>query len=198
MVALGAAHVIIELSSAFAAVIFNVVASILVAIYVFTKLKTISGQAFTWGFRRDNFFKSLIPNLYFALPAGVLVYWAGVMLGNTPLPNTFWFVLLFYLIWGIVQQFALQNLVGLNLKSYIRSPVPHAVVTSALFSLAHYPDLPLMGLTLLAGFAFVLIYRTYPNIWAVGITHGLLGSLAYYLILGRDPGSYILGLFGVI
>jgi len=39
---------------------------------------------------------------------------------------------------------------------------------------------------------FTPIYRRFPNLWAVGLAHGLLGALAFYLVLGEDPGADIL------
>ena len=54
-----------------------------------------------------------------------------------------------------------------------------------------------MVLTLGAGFFFTLIYRRHPNLWAVGILHGFLGALAYYLVLGEDPGGMVINCFDV-
>ena len=50
-----------------------------------------------------------------------------------------------------------------------------------------------MLLTLLSGFFFTLIYRRLPNLWAVGIMHGILGSMAVHFVLGKDPGAAIWG-----
>ena len=55
-----------------------------------------------------------------------------------------------------------------------------------------------MALTLVAGLAFTWIYETYGNLWAVGIVHGLLGALAYYAVLGQNPGAELLGILGRI
>jgi membrane protease YdiL (CAAX protease family) len=40
-----------------------------------------------------------------------------------------------------------------------------------------------------AGFFFTAIYRRVPNLWAVGLVHGILGSLAIYFVSGEDPGA---------
>ena len=66
-----------------------------------------------------------------------------------------------------------------------------------MFAASHYPRLELVVLTFVAGIFLTLIYRRAPNLWAIGIVHGLLGSLAFYIVLGEDPGAFILEfLFG--
>jgi membrane protease YdiL (CAAX protease family) len=54
----------------------------------------------------------------------------------------------------------------------------------------------LMALTFIAGLAFTWIFEKHRNLWAIGIVHGILGSVAYYLVIGQDPGAEILGWFG--
>ena len=41
------------------------------------------------------------------------------------------------------------------------------------------------------GFWLTLVYRRVPNLWAGGIAHGLLGSVAIHLVLREDPGGAI-------
>jgi len=83
-------------------------------------------------------------------------------------------------------------------KAYLVEPSrperqPVALAASTLFGISHYPRVDLMLLTLVSGLFFTLIYRRFPNLWAVGIAHGALGSLAIYLVLEEDPGAAILG-----
>jgi membrane protease YdiL (CAAX protease family) len=82
-------------------------------------------------------------------------------------------------------------LIGRNLKGVLSRPVPIALVASALFAVAHYPRTELVILTGVAGVCFTLIYLRIPNLWAVGIVHGILGSLAVYIVLKEDPGAAI-------
>ena len=98
-----------------------------------------------------------------------------------------------YPVWGIAQQFALQNLIANNLSGFISKPLGIAVLAATLFALSHYPRLELVALTFVAGVFFTLIYRKNPNLWAVGIAHGLLGSMAFYIVLQEDPGAVIIG-----
>ena len=80
----------------------------------------------------------------------------------------------------------------------LRSPVVLALVASLLFCGAHFPRLPLVALTFVAGFFFTLLYRREPNIWAVGIVHGLLGALFFYVVLQEDPGALVLQQLGFL
>jgi membrane protease YdiL (CAAX protease family) len=74
----------------------------------------------------------------------------------------------------------------------LSNPLAIAATASVLFALSHYPRVDLMILTLIGGMFFTLIYRRYPNLWAVGIAHGVLGALAVYLVVKEDPGAVIL------
>ena len=67
-----------------------------------------------------------------------------------------------------------------------------AFVAALLFSLSHIPRLPLSALALIGGFFFTLIYQRHPNLWAVGIVHGILAGLAFYILLQEDPGARII------
>ena len=98
-----------------------------------------------------------------------------------------------YPVWGVAQQFALQNLIAKNIAGIFSKPVGVAVASATLFAISHYPRVELVGLTFVSGIFLTLVYRKVPNLWAVGIAHGLLGSLAFYLVLNEDPGAVILG-----
>ncbi|MCF7855325.1 MAG: CPBP family intramembrane metalloprotease, partial [Candidatus Pacebacteria bacterium] len=148
-----------------------------------------------WGVRQDHFLPALKHSLLFAIPATLVLVMYGGARGRFPIPLTFWLVLVLYPLWGIAQQFALQALVTKNLRAVTRAPLARALCVAILFSLAHFPNAWLMVLVFPAGLVFTLIFERYPNIWAIGLVHGLLGSLAYYLVLGKDPGAELLGMF---
>ncbi|MDK1117738.1 MAG: CPBP family intramembrane metalloprotease [Anaerolineae bacterium] len=150
-----------------------------------------------WGMRRDNFWPALRAHLPFVIVSVIVVIGFGVVNNSLNLPRSFWFTIALYPIWGIAQQFALQNLIGRNLTALSSKPLVIAVVASLMFGVAHLPRLDLVALTLVAGIFLTLVYRRNPNLWAVGIVHGILGSMAFYIILKEDPGGVILRfLFG--
>jgi len=148
-----------------------------------------------WGLRLDNFWQALRIQLLYAIPAGIFLYVFGKYTGMAPLPKTFWMILAIYPIWGIGQQFAIQNLIAKNLQPLIPHPIIHALVTALFFSASHFSNIPLLILVYPSGFAFTLIYRKYPNIWVVGTVHGILGAMAFYFVLQKDVGSELLRYF---
>lgn len=163
--------------------------------YVLWRLATTHGIARAWGFRKDNFFGALRPSLLFVICTAMPMLVYGRLIGRSAVPETFWVALLLYPLYGIAQQFALQVLVAKNLRSFISTPWVRAGVTGAIFSIAHFPNTPLMVLVAPAGLVFTLIYESRPNLWAVGLAHGLLGAMAYYVVLGLDPGAQVVEIF---
>ena len=176
--------------------LYNLLAVGLWGVYALWRAVRTPGLAHRWGFRRDNFLPALRACLVFVIPAAAAMIVAASLTGRLALPPTFWVVLLLYPLYGIAQQFALQALITRNLRALVRPRAPRVVVVAALFGAAHVPDGPLIGLTLLTGLVFTWIYESHPNLWAVGIAHGLLGALAYYLVLGRDPAADLLRTVG--
>lgn len=153
--------------------------------WVIVQLRRRPGIARAWGFRRDT-----LPAAAIACGAIVLVGAAGMFAwgaraGRLPLPAHFWFVAPLYPVWGLIQQFLLNALLARNLAA--RLPAVIAVpVAALLFGAVHLPDAVLAGLTFLAALAWVPVWLAWPNLWVLGASHGLLGALAYYLVLGRD------------
>ncbi|MDH3732767.1 MAG: CPBP family glutamic-type intramembrane protease [Gemmatimonadota bacterium] len=161
-------------------------------IYLVARVRRHSGMLRAWGMRWDNFGEAIGPHLIFAAVGSAIVLWIGYVVGTISFPRTFWLTLLLYPIWGTAQQFALQNLLARNVYAFTSNMLVVSVVASILFGASHYPRLWLVALTAGAGFPFTIMYRRFPNLWAVGIAHGILGSLAVYSVLGEDPGAAIL------
>ncbi len=196
----GAVHIFLELISnsqeqlGGPESVFNIIAVIGWSIYVLWRAISVPGMARAWGWRRDNFPDAMKLGAIFAAPAVVVLLIIGWLLNHLPIPSTFWLVLFLYPVWGIAQQFALQALITKNLRELVKPPWLRALAAATLFSVSHFPNYILMALTFPAGFIFTFIYEKKPNIWAIGIVHGLLGALAFYLILGEDPGALILNM----
>jgi len=192
IVAAGAGHILTELFlSPSLARIYN--GAVVVGFLAYLIWRVVRHQQILreWGMRRDNFNSALRAQLMFGLPAAAVIWGFAWWIGSASPPVTFWVSFSLYPLWGIAQQFAVQNLIARNLKRAVTRPVALALVTAVLFSVSHFPNVQLMALVLIAGFGFTLIYLRHPNIWAVGIVHGALGALAYYLILQEDPGAMI-------
>jgi membrane protease YdiL (CAAX protease family) len=166
---------------------YNVVAAVLVIAYViFRMVRSGSPIFFQWGFRTDNFWKSVPPFALFSLLAVLVLYGYGWSMGNTPLPIGFWYVLILYPIWGIAQQFVLQNFVARNLEAIIPSVINRSLIVALIFASAHIPSIELFSVAFVAGFFFTYLFHRSPNLFALGIAHGILGALVFHLVLGQD------------
>lgn len=189
----GLGHVVLELGhSGTAATVYNVAVSLAFFGYLVWRVRSTPGVLRYWGFRRDNLAPALRAHAPFvvATTAALSVY--AALTDYDGLPATFWLTVVLYPVWGIAQQFALQNLIANNIAHALKTPLMIAVAAAMLFAVSHYPRLELVVLTLVAGVFFTLGHRRSPNIWAVGTAHGLLGSLAFYIVLEEDPGAIII------
>ncbi|MCX7019936.1 MAG: CPBP family intramembrane glutamic endopeptidase [bacterium] len=55
-------------------------------------------------------------------------------------------------------------------------------ITALIFSVFHMPNLPMMGLTLVGGFAWGWIYYQYPNLLALVLSHSVIGTILNQVI----------------
>src|SRR5262245_8467866 len=140
-----------------------------------------------WGFRRDTLAGSATAcAIFFAAAAVAMLAWR-LWKGWIPLPPSMALLLLVYPAWGLMQQFFIQSLVAGNLE---RLGTPRALtipVAAVLFGLAHAPDVPLMALCAGAGLAWTPIYLRWPHLLPLSLSHAWLGTLAYVMILERNP-----------
>ena len=167
--------------------VYNISAAILWALYILWRVWRTPGLARAWGFRLDNFLPALRRCVYLVVPATIGAFLYGRLTGRLPLPDSFWLILLIYPVYGIAQQVALQILVNRNVRSLIPSLAIRAGLIGLLFGAAHTPTWILVALTCCAGIVFTWVYEHYPNVLAIGVAHGFLGAMAYYLVLGIDP-----------
>ncbi len=126
-------------------------------------------------------------------PVGLVVIFAILMYGVYIKP-IHWsihilFVLIVYPIWGLVQQFLIMSLFAGNLKDLSIKPVGNITIlffTSILFSIVHYPSVNLVIATFIMALIYSALFLKYRNILPLGIFHGIIGGLFYYVILNRD------------
>ncbi|HEY3404368.1 MAG TPA: CPBP family glutamic-type intramembrane protease [Ohtaekwangia sp.] len=143
-----------------------------------------------WGFRKEGFIQSL----KWILPAATFAVGGFVFYGlreNTLLIN--WHILpimVLYPIWGTLQQFLIIGLIAGNLNSLksIHIPKPISILSaSLLFSIVHFPSLPLVVSTFILAIFYAVVYLKFRNLWILGLFHGWLGGLFYFFVLHRDP-----------
>jgi hypothetical protein len=184
----GAGHLVVD-SVLHAKALYVACAVLGWATYVAYRLRE-PGQARAWGLRRDNFGPALAGNAAFVLVAGgAMVLW-GVTHGRgvrSASAASFWLLLALYPAWGVVQQLIMCSVVFQNLKALTGNRTVATAVTAAAFSLVHVPAWSLSALTAAAIVAWILLFLRWPNLWAQGLSHGVLATIAYAFVLGRDP-----------
>jgi CAAX prenyl protease-like protein len=80
-----------------------------------------------------------------------------------------------YVLWTIYQQFLLQDFVMDRLLRLLPSENSAVTIAGILFAAAHLPNLTLTAATLIWGIVSCALFRRYRNLWALGLTQGLLG-----------------------
>jgi hypothetical protein len=143
----------------------------------------------SWGLQRE-YFK---PSFLFLLPVAIVCITGIIIYGeiiNAQFMN--WHIipiLLFYPVWGVIQQFMMASLVATNLKAMNQIKVTDCQVilfTSFIFALVHYPSVPLMGYAFIMELVFIKVYLKWPNLWTLGLFHGWVSGLFIFFVLGRD------------
>lgn len=195
---LGALQPVVELSfGAKFASFYNVAAAVIVISYIAYCLWKYPHILRTWGIRFDTFFSSIPAYIAFAIPAALILCAYAWFKDALPLPASFWYLLALYPLWGFAQQFALQNLLARNLINVFPNVILRSLIVAIIFGLAHVPSPELTVLAAVAGFFFTMIYHKYPNLFVLGITHGIVGALVFYIVLGSDKWAVLMGYVGL-
>jgi len=80
-----------------------------------------------------------------------------------------------YVLWTIYQQLLLQDYFMDRLLRLLSNESAAVILAGVLFAAAHLPNLVLTAATLVWGIASCAAFRRYRNLWALGLTQGLLG-----------------------
>lgn len=127
------------------------------------------------GFRLDNLRASarLVLPATLALAVAVLGYgwWRGQWHPGQ------WSKIGIYLVWGLLQQYALQNLLLARSRSLLRHTPAAILAASAIFSLMHLPVPELVVFSFLGAALWCWAFSRVPNLWTLGLSHACLGVL---------------------
>ena len=144
----------------------------------------------TWrdyGVRSDNLLLATkIVGAWTLVAAAAMVTWAvarDAQLWHAEVAT----ILPLYPAWGVVQQFIFQGLLHRRLIRLLGGRLLPIVATATAFGLVHLDDWRLAALTSVAALGWSYCYQREPNVWVLGLSHGLLGALAYPLVLGENP-----------
>ncbi len=138
------------------------------------------------GFRIDNWREAALWILLPMLGLVVVIVVRAVTLGYV-FPPALWLLLPLYPLWGLTQQFIFQGIVLRRLLILIDHRWIAIVLTAVWFSLVHLPDWRICLLTLAAGLYWSWVFLKCPNMWALGLSHGILAAVTYPLVLGENP-----------
>jgi membrane protease YdiL (CAAX protease family) len=84
-----------------------------------------------------------------------------------------------YILWAFFQQFLLQSFFYLRMESVV-GPIAAMWLSTALFTIAHLPNLPLTLLTFFGALFFTDLFRRVRSIYPLGLVHAMLGiAIAY-------------------
>jgi hypothetical protein len=161
-------------------------------VYLAVRLRRQPGVLRDWGLRTDNLRPAAREAAAVTLPLAAAMTAFGFARGHLPPPPGFWLILALYPAWGLAQNFLLNAMLARNLRTVLPERLV-AALSALLFSLSHAPDLQIMALTLLVAPVWLVLYRRHPNLWVLGVAHGVLGTLAFFAVLGRDVLGALLG-----
>jgi hypothetical protein len=80
-----------------------------------------------------------------------------------------------YVLWTLYQQFLLQDYFMDRLLRLVANETAAVGFAGTLFAAAHLPNLALTAATLAWGIVSCALFLRYRNLWALGLTQGLLG-----------------------
>lgn len=140
-----------------------------------------------FGLRKDHLGAASVATgvLTLAVAAGFVAYaWAR----EVPIWRPEFAVLLpLYPLYGLAQQLAVQGIFHRRLLVLTESRALSAGLTAVAFGLLHTGNPMIFGLTTAGGLGWALLYQRYGNVWPLGLSHGVLASLAYPLVIGTNP-----------
>jgi len=121
---------------------------------------------------------SMLGSLHFARPRS----WGGFALSEVWL-----------LLWGLMQQYALQAIVNRRLQEIYGRGAASILGVALVFSLLHLPNVWLMAATFAGGILWAAVYQKAPNLYVLALSHSIMtsvlaGSLSPVMLHGLRVG----------
>ena len=97
------------------------------------------------------------------------------------------------LLFGLAQQYGLLGFYYRRFREALPGDWAPIAASAVVFSALHAPNLPVMAMTLAMSLGACWLYRKAPNLWVLGLAHGLLSLtvamfLADLLVSGLKVG----------
>jgi hypothetical protein len=164
--------------------------------YIFTRIYTDRSVISEWGLGLAGFMQSLKILSIPALVVTIISIWYGldqeVLIFNWHIIP----VMILYPLWGSIQQLLIIALFGGNIYYLENANINKLTIvslTSILFSVVHYPSLPLMVATFFLAVFYCFLFFRFRNILVLGLFHGWLACIFYFFVMGRDPWLEFVG-----
>jgi membrane protease YdiL (CAAX protease family) len=144
------------------------------------------------GWRLDNFWEAarlLLPPMIVvsALLVGLGWYSGALDFGRWEGGQTIMGVPGLSLIWGPLQQYALQGFINRRAQVTLGRGFLSVLLVAFLFALFHLPNLWLTFATFAGGLLWAWVYQRAPNLLAVGLSHSLM---TWVMISSVPPGVF--------
>jgi len=141
------------------------------------------------GFTTRYFGRALLLLLAPMLIGSAILIGIGYLAGSLQFSYRFTGFRSFLPLWGLMQQYVLQAFIYRRLKFILvegQAPEGERVWrtrlaifgAAVLFAIVHAPNLALMVLTLISGLIWSWVYERAPNLFALGLSHGVMSTIA--------------------
>lgn len=170
--------------------VFIFAAAVFWFVFLLTRMRRDPAALREWGFTGQGFGRGVRMLIPFACAALVVTVGYGLLAGTLLFTWRLFLLLALYPAWGLFQQFLVVGLFAGNLRKLGRLPGWLIIVVTVLvFAAIHLPSIPLV---IVAGLMIAIttgVYFETGNLYALGLFHGWVASLAYFFVLGSDPLS---------
>jgi len=144
-----------------------------------------------FGIRLDNIIPASKLSALYLVSAASIILTLFFVKNPSPPQSNFYFLLFLYPIWGLSQQFLFQSffhtrLLRLGLARW------SILIVAIVYAMVHWPSITLVLICFLGGIISSYIFSKFPNILPLGIVHGILGAMIYYLLLQKDALKYFI------